>query len=392
MLGWAAIFVCAWCGNQFSPLLVMYEERQHYSSLMANVFLGVYVLGLAPSLLIAGSLSDRHGRKPLMAVAIGAALLGSALLSAGALGPAFLIAGRLCSGIAVGAAMAVGTSWVTELSASPYDPRAESGAGARRASLAFLMGSLVGALVAGACAQWGPLPETVPFLVHIALTIPVAALMFRAPETRASGHGVPGPWWRQLAVPSVAHRRFVRIIVWSAPWLFTAAAIGYGYLPTQLRAVTGGYGLIFATALTVVTLGASTLVQPLAKRMHSPRSGRNIVVSLGVLAAGIAVVAAAVALQSVWVGLASSLVIGAGLGIGLVSGLLEVQQIATSADLAGLTGVFYTLAYGGFLVPSLIAALGGALSIPAILAGIAVLAGVACLTVLSGSRKHLPAR
>lgn len=368
----------------------MYEERQHYSSLMANVFLGVYVLGLAPSLLVAGSLSDRHGRKPLMITAVATAIAGSALLAAGPLGPIFLVAGRLCSGISVGSAMAVGTSWVTELSRAPYDMRATQGTGARRASLAFLLGSLFGALVAGASAQWVPFPETMPFVIHLALILPVGVLILFAPETRGPGLGVPGAWWRQLAVPSAGHRRFMRVIVWSAPWLFTAAAIGYGYLPTQLSEVTGNYGLIFATVTAVVTLGSSALVQPIARRLHTETSARTIVISMSTLAVGFAIVAAAVALQSILLGLVSSVVIGGGVGLGLVSGLLEVQRIATAADLAGLTGVFYTLAYGGFLAPSAIAVAGRLVPIPSVLSAIAVLAGIACLVVLSASRKHLP--
>ncbi|MBK0296808.1 MFS transporter, partial [Bacillus sp. S34] len=102
---WGAVFVCSWGGNQFSPLLLMYEERAHYSSLLVNVFLGVYVLGLAPALLVAGSLSDRHGRRPLMLAGIVSAVVGSGLLAFGPLGAGFLMAGRLFSGITVGIAM-----------------------------------------------------------------------------------------------------------------------------------------------------------------------------------------------------------------------------------------------------------------------------------------------
>lgn len=59
--------------------------------------------------------------------------------------------------------------------------------------------------------------------------------------------------------------------------------------------------------------------------------------------------------------------IGAGLGIVLVSGLLEVQRIATSGDLAALTGVFYAIAYAGFLAPILIAAIAASVPVTTIL-------------------------
>jgi hypothetical protein len=134
---------------------------------------------------------------------------------------------------------------------------------------------------------------------------------------------------------STGHRRFVRVIAIAAPWLFASAAIGYGYLPTQLRGATGSWGLVFATAATVVALGVSSAIQPVAKRVHSLESARGLCTGVAVIAAGIAMTALAVMAQSPWAGLAANAVIGAGMGITMVSGLLEVQQIASPGDLAG---------------------------------------------------------
>ncbi|WP_200919571.1 MFS transporter [Frondihabitans sp. Leaf304] len=390
ILIWGAVFVCSWGGNQFSPLLLMYEDRQHYSSVLVNAFLGVYVLGLAPALLVAGSLSDRHGRKPVLLAGLGAALVGSSLLALGPFGPEFLLVGRLFSGATVGVAMAVGNSWIKELSQAPFDPGADRAAGARRASLAFTLGSGSGALVAGLIAQWGPIPEVLPFVIHLLVTIPFVVVVLRAPESHRSG-GVAGPWWRQLRIPTASHRRFVRVVVVSCPWIFAGAAIGYGYLPTQLRAATGSWGLVFATAATVTALGVSSALQPVARRIHSATSARGLAVMVGLIAAGLGVVIVAIALQSVWIGLAANVVIGVGMGIGLVSGLQEVQRIAGSAGLAGLTGVFYAVAYVGFLAPLAIAALSAIVPVTLILLIVIGLALVSLALVLVSFRKHLPA-
>ncbi len=388
---WGAVLVCSWGGNQFSPLLLMYEDRDHYSALLVNAFLGVYVLGLAPALLISGSLSDRHGRRPVMLAGVAAAMIGSALLALGPLGPEFLAAGRLFSGFTVGIAMAVGNSWIKELSQPPYDVNADQGAGARRASLAFTLGSGAGAVVAGLLAEWGPLPEVLPFLIHIAITIPFGIVVARTPETQRGG-GVPGPWWRQLRIPSAGHRRFTRVVAVAAPWIFAAAAIGYGYLPTQLRSVTGPWGLVFATAATAVALGTSSLMQPIAKRVHSMESARGLGTAVLIIVVGIAVATLAIWRQSVWIGLGANLVIGVGIGIGLVSGLLEVQRIAGKDDLAGLTGVFYTIAYAGFLAPTAIAAIAGAMPVTGILLVVVALGLLSWALILASSRKHLPER
>ncbi len=385
---WGAIFACSWGGNQFSPLLLMYEGREHYSAFMVNALLGVYVLGLAPALLVSGSLSDRHGRRPVMLAGVAAAVIGSALLAFGPCGAIFLVLGRLFSGFTVGIAVAVGGSWLEELSQPPFDPAADAASGARRSSLAFLMGAGLGALVAGLIAQWGPMPEVLPFLIHIGVTVPFAFVVAVTPETHRAG-GVCGPWWRRLGVSSARHPRFVRVIAIAAPWLFASAAIGYGYLPTQLPDATGSWGLVFATAATVVALGASSAIQPVARRVHSLHSARGLCTGVAVIAAGIAMTALAVSLQSPWAGLAANAVIGAGMGITMVSGLLEVQRIASPGDQAGLTGLFYTLAYAGFLAPAIMAAVK---SVPAttMLWGAAGLAVASWLLILAASTRHLP--
>ncbi|RKR76631.1 MFS transporter [Frondihabitans australicus] len=393
-LVWGAVFVSSWGGNQFSPLLLMYENREHYTSLLVNAFLGVYVLGLAPALLVAGSLSDRHGRKRVTLVGLGTAIVGSGLLAFGPLGPEFLLIGRLFSGATVGIAMAVGNSWIKELSQAPFDPRADRAAGARRASLSFTLGSGVGALVAGLIAQWGPAPEVLPFLIHIAVAVPFFFVVARVPESRSepalAQARAAGPWWRQLRIPAASHRRFVRVVMVSCPWIFAGAAIAYGYLPTLLRASTGSWGLVFATTATVVALGVSSAFQPFARRVHSATSARGLSVMVLVIAAGIGLVIVSDVEQSIWVGLAANAVIGFGMGIGLVSGLLEVQRIAGPDGLAGLTGLFYAVAYAGFLAPAVIAAVASLVPVTAILGVVVALALVSWVLVMVSFRKHLP--
>jgi hypothetical protein len=130
-------------------------------------------------------------------------------------------------------------------------------------------------------------------------------------------------------------------------------------------------------------------MQPIAKRLHSPDSARGLSAAVLIIVVGIGIVLVAAWQQSVWIGLAANLVIGAGIGIALVSGLLEVQQIAGPDDLAGLTGVFYTFAYLGFLTPTAIAAVAGFVPVGAILF-VVIGIGLACWGwIQASSRKHL---
>ncbi|GAA1690633.1 MFS transporter [Glycomyces endophyticus] len=387
----AVMFFTSWAGNQFSPLLLLYQERQHYSTAAVNGFLGVYVLGLVPAFLLSGALSDRYGRRPVMFAGVVAAVAASTALAFGESGALMICVGRFLAGVTVGTATCVGTAWMKELSQWPHDPGADTGAGARRATLAFSIGSAAGAVVAGLIAQWGPWPEQLPFVIHAALTLPFAWLVLRAPETATTG-GVPGPLRAQLRVPAAGHRRFTRVVLVGGPWVFAASAIGYGYLPVLVADATGGWGIAYATLLTALALAASAAVQPLAKHIDRDDSARGLLAGLATIVAGVVLAAAAAHWQSWPVGVAAALLAGAGMGTAMVSGLLEVQRIAAPQDLAGLTGVFYAVSYLGFASPALLAAVAAATGAPAPVLLLAVAAlGVGCAVLLAlRYRRYLP--
>ncbi|MBU2663937.1 MFS transporter [Actinoplanes bogorensis] len=369
----AVMFFCTWAGNQFSPLLLLYQQKQHYSTTAVNAFLGVYVLGLIPAFLLSGALSDRHGRRPVMLAGVVAALATSVALAFSETGPLMICLGRFLAGVAVGTATCVGTTWLKELSQPPYDVGADRSAGARRAALSFSLGSASGAVVAGLIAQWGPWPEQLPFVIHIVLTLPFAWLVRRVPETGMRAH-------HPLRVPAVGH-----VLVVAAPWVFAAAALAYGYLPVLLAPATGGLGIAYATLLTAVALGASALVQPWAKRV-----GRGLLIALALIVVSTVLIAAAVWWMSWPLGVVAAVVAGAGIGMGMTSGILEVQRIARPSDLAASTGVFYAIAYSGFLVPTLLSATAGitGVAVPGLLLIVAGLVVVCGLLVMRSHRRR----
>ncbi|GAB7046055.1 MFS transporter [Catenuloplanes indicus] len=382
---YAVMFFSTWAGNQFSPLLLLYKQREHYGVVAVNGFLGVYVLGLVPAFLLSGALADRHGRRPVMFGGVLAALAASTALAFGETGPLMICVGRFLAGLAVGTATCVGTSWLKELSQGVYDPRADTGAGARRATTSFALGSATGAMVAGLFAQWGPWPLQLPFAIHLVLTLPFAWLVLRAPETAP-----PGPR-SSLRVPAAGDRRFRRVVVVAAPWLFVAPSVTYGYLPVLLEETTGGVGIAYATLLTVLALGVSALIQPVVKRRTGFDSTRGLIAAITLITAGVALAATANHLQSWAAGLVTATVMGCGIGVGMVSAIMEVQRIAGPRDLAGLTGVFYAVAYTGFLTPTLLAASTDALGTTTPLLGVTGLGVLSVLLLVIAYRTLRPA-
>ena len=87
-----------------------------------------------------------------------------------------------------------------------------------------------------------------------------------------------------------------------------------------------------------------------------------------------------------------AMLLGCAFGIAVVSGLLEVQRIAEPHELAGMTGVYYSLAYVGFLLPAALAALAHWFGYPVMLTAVGVLAAACAVRCASGWSRHLPPR
>ncbi|MET0885459.1 MAG: MFS transporter, partial [Mycetocola sp.] len=256
-----AVFMLAWGGNHFTPLLHLYEELGHYDTGEANLLLGMYVVGLIPGLLLASALSDKYGRKPILLIGIGFAILGSILLACGLDTFWLLCAGRTLAGVGVGVAMSVGTSWMKELSSVPFDLRAGRTAGARRPALTLTLGFGIGAAVTGALGQWGYAPTTTPYVLHVMLTLLALLAVLWTPESLGAEHRTTESWWRDLRVPAAGHRRFVRLVIPSAPWVFASAGIAYAVVPALVQDHLGRWTTLYATALAVLALGCGAVVQ-----------------------------------------------------------------------------------------------------------------------------------
>ncbi len=376
------LFAIGYGANQFSPLMVLYREQGQFSAVTVAAFFAVYVAGLAPGLLIGGPASDRWGRRRLLLPALIVSVPASAVLALGgvpAVSEAALGVGRFLFGVVTGVAMAVGTTWVKELSGPPFDPAADPAAGARRAALAISAGFGIGPLFGGLLAQFAPLPFELPYLVHIAITAVAVVAMFRVPETAGANLG---PLDMRLHLPV----RFRRVVLPMAPWVFGAPSVAFAVQPAALGPHIAGFGLLFATLVTALTLGTGVAVQSWARHLdrRSPMLAARF--GLAAMVGGLLLASATAALGAPVLALGAAVVLGAGFGLCLVAGLLEVQRMAAPHHLAGLTAVYYSLTYVGFLLPVVLASLTGLAGYPALLLGLAGLAALSLAVVLRTGR------
>jgi MFS family permease len=374
-----------WGSNQFTPMLLVYHARLGLSTATLEALFGAYAAGLIPGLLVAGGWSDAHGRRTVGLSAAALSVLASASLIAGAQTVAFLFLGRVLAGVSSGAAFGVGTAWLRETSLPPFGD-ADHSIVTRRAAVAMTIGFALGPIVAGLLAQWAPRPTVVPYLPHIALMVIVLSAMRGVPETiqrYERSH-------ESIRLPARSARRFRRLVLPMAPWVFAAPAIAFALLPSIVGTGDSQNGVALTAAITCLTAVAGVLIQPLARKLEAARrANAGALLGLTVLTIGLGLAALAAHVDENWLLFPCALVLGSAYGLCLVAGLLEVQRLASEQAVAGLTATYYVFTYFGFAVPYLMALAAHTISYPVLLLIAGGLAIVTALVVATAGRAGL---
>ncbi|GAC1445783.1 MAG: MFS transporter [Mycobacteriales bacterium] len=331
--------------NVPTPLLLLYRSSLHLSGPASTVVFGVYAAGLTPSLLGAGALSDRIGRRPVVLPCTALAGVASLLFLPAAGSFHLLLLARFVQGLVSGAVFTAGSAWIAELSA------ASGGAAAagRRAAVALAAGFSLGPLVSAVLAVLVPGPLKTPYVAHALLAVAGLVAVRRVTETvtsRDPGQGRPGrgvpllqPADRLLAGTALLP---VAICVYAFPATIIAG------LPILVR--LPGNGVLANGVLAGLTLGAGAVVAPWQRHLGS----WTAVAAAACGAAGFGLTAVAAAADSWPVLLPAGLLLGAGSGWSLAAGLSLTGRLAAAERRGTLTGIFYTCAYLGFAAPFLV--------------------------------------
>lgn len=381
MKGWlgaaSGMFAVGWGANQFVSMIVVYHDERGISTAVNDGLFGSYAVALIVALLLGGPAADLWGRRRIVRPSVALSLVASVLLMLGNDSVPLLYAGRVVAGLASGGIFAAGTAWVKELSAD-----AAEDAGARRAALALSMGFGLGPLITGIVGQWAPAPLVVAYVPHLVITVVALPAVWAAPETlRAAANPGRAGFTSRLRVPSASQSRFLGVVAPAAPWVFAAPSLAFAVLPALVSDHLHGYAIVFSAAVAATTLGTGVAIQPLARRLDHPGQITGTLCGLISVAVGALVAVAAIAYSSPVLVLVAALPLGAGYGLGLVSGLLETQRLAGPDDLAGLTAVYYALTYVGFALPLVLAGLHSVAGYPALLSGVAGLAVLSAVVV-----------
>ena len=144
-------------------------------------------------------------------------------------------------------------------------------------------------------------------------------------------------------------RREIEVLVRQlpvAPWAFGLPAISMAVVPGLLRSMVTR-PVLYSASLIVVTLASGMAVQPLTARVGS-RGDRQ---GLAVGAAGVFLAAYVIAARSPLLAFGAAILIGAGYGLVMTTGLREVSERVTREHRGTAVGTYYVLTYLGFAVP-----------------------------------------
>ncbi len=328
-----------------SPLYVVYQAEWHFTTSTLTVVFGVYALALLTSLLTVGGLSDFVGRRPVLIAALGL-LTASMVVFANADGVAWLYVARIMQGLAAGAA--IGTLSASIVTLAP--PGRERLAGLLNALIPSV-GLGLGALIAGAFAEYAPAPTVFVFVV-VAAALAVLVILFAfAHESDELREGALASLVPRLHVARPVRAAFVRATPsLFAPWAQMGLTLS---LLVSVAAVQFGITNRFESGLIVVVVCLAASVSGFAWRNVTP-ARTNKFGAMGLIA-GVVVTLYGLRVDTLALFVIGSAIGGLGLGGSMSGSIRTLSALPAPAERGEFFAAVYTVGYLAFSVPAVLA-------------------------------------
>jgi MFS family permease len=323
--------------STLTPLLPLYQQDFGLSTGTATLLFVTYTITVCPTMLIAGNLSDRLGRKRILLPAMAVMTLASLVFALAESVP-LLFAGRVLQGLAIGGFLGVGSAFVID-----HARRGSKALAAALAGVFFRLGFGLGPGLAGITAEYAQDPRHLIFEIHIALMIIGMIAIATASETlmrRQSGVpfririGVPhgqALGFLTFVAPAAFMMSFVEGTVLSVVPIFVVETLGVDNL-----AVVGLIGFL------VLAVGG---VAPFVARNLEPR--RSVIIGVACSAALSFLIVASSGLDAVGLVVFAAAAIGFINGFILYGGTVIAGTIVPIQERGKLMSLLYTFAYAG---------------------------------------------
>jgi MFS family permease len=342
----AATFLALMAFNTVpTPLYALYQARDGFPTFLITVMFAAYSIGVMVSLYLAGHLSDRLGRRPLILAAtvlqIAAALV--FVLRADA---ASVIAARLVAGLGIGLLTASATAHLADLRRVSHP--ASPGFAATAAGVANMGGLALGPLIGGLFAEFTPAPLVLPNVVFLVGFLALGLAYVFVPETVEIDRSFRYRPQR-VRIPADGRRAY-----WAAGTAAFAAFAVTGLFgsvaPTFLAGRLGVTDHLVAGAVSFSVFGAAAVSQV----VFAGRSTRTqLRLGLVAMIAGLLSLGAADLLTSGILFVLGGIVAGVGVGLLFRGALATAGSLADPRTRGEITSGVFLLAFAGMTVPPL---------------------------------------
>jgi len=332
-----------------SPLYVLYAHRDDFSALVITLIYAAYALGVVGSLFLVSHLSDLHGRRPHLLLAIAIAVVSGALFIAWPSLPGLFVA-RILSGISVGLTVSTATAYLDELHRAQR-PQSSVRRPQLLASVANLGGLSLGALVAGLLAQYATHPLVLPYVALLGMLVIAGIALALSPATRHPKGPLPRYRPQKVSAPKDARPQFLAALIgvflaYSGPAVFIGLAGTFLVTAVHDRSVAMTGVTIFVVFAVGVALIAVTRSWPVRRLLITG-------VALDVVGLALVVVAAWLPAPSLVLFLAGGGVVGGGAAALFKGTLGSIVAISPPDKLGETLAGFFLFGYVGLSLPAI---------------------------------------
>ncbi|AWB92227.1 MFS transporter [Aeromicrobium chenweiae] len=328
-----------------SPFYPVLQQDLGFSASTMTAIFAVYAVALLIALLVAGSLSDHIGRRPV--ISLGFVVLAASMVAFWhADTVTVLFIARVVQGVAAGLLMSSLSAAVVDL-----EPASRPGSAATLNSVSPLGGLAAGALVAGLLLDHTSSALAVVFGGLTTVYVIIAAAVWLMPETSPRTEGLAQSFVPRMGIPQAARAPFLR----SAPALLAGWATGGLYLSLGAALVSqelGGSTHLEQGLVVAVLTGVGSLTCFVA-RNHTSR--QVTIFGTTALATGTALTLGALATGSYWSFVAAAVVAGSGFGASFFGIMRSITPTAAPHERGELFASVFVISYLAFGIPAVIA-------------------------------------